>query len=124
MRIKPTPSRRNVVIDIETVSLDPNDPKGALSALTGRVVCICLLIDDGTQMREVTIIGKNETGMLRNFWAHVHPGDVFVGHNAWGYELALLFMPSLWWHRTKNGLALMGMLKQIGVMPGQARKAA
>jgi hypothetical protein len=28
MRISPTPTRRNVVLDIETLSLDPTDPKG------------------------------------------------------------------------------------------------
>jgi predicted PolB exonuclease-like 3'-5' exonuclease len=94
MNIKPTPSRRNVVIDIETISLDPNDPKGALSAINGRVVCICLLIDDGTQMREVTIIGTSETGMLRNFWACVHQADVFIGHNAWGYDFPFLLQRS------------------------------
>ncbi len=49
MRILPTPTRRNVVLDIETLSLDPADPQGALSALTGRIVCICLLFDDGVE---------------------------------------------------------------------------
>jgi 3'-5' exonuclease len=90
MRIKPAPSRRNVVLDIETVALDPNDPKGALSAISGRVVCICLLIDDGSHMKEVTIIGQDESGLLRNFWAHMQPSDVFVGHNVWGYDLPFL----------------------------------
>jgi predicted PolB exonuclease-like 3'-5' exonuclease len=90
MRIKPTPSRRNVVIDIETVSLDPNDPKGALSALTGRIACICLLVDDGTYMKEVMLIGKNETGILRNFWADVQPGDVFIGYNVLNFDMLFI----------------------------------
>jgi predicted PolB exonuclease-like 3'-5' exonuclease len=90
MRIKPTPSRRNVVIDIETISNDPNDPKGALSAISGRIVCICLLIDDGTCMKEVTIIGKEESGLLRNFWAHVQPGDVFIGFNLLNFDMLFI----------------------------------
>ncbi len=50
MRIKPTPTRRNVVLDIETLSLDPVDSKGALSALAGRIVCIGMLFDDGVEV--------------------------------------------------------------------------
>ncbi len=90
MRIKPTPSRRNIVIDIETVSLDPSDPKGALSALTCRIVCICLLVDDGEQMKEVTLIGQDEAGLLRNFWARVQPGDVFCGFNLLNFDCLLV----------------------------------
>ena len=45
MRITPTPARRNVVLDIETVSTDPSDLTVALSALTGRTVCVGLLPD-------------------------------------------------------------------------------
>jgi 3'-5' exonuclease len=89
MRIKPTPSRRNVVIDIETVSSDPVEPKGALSAITGRIVCICLLIDDGTQVREVTLIGT-EAGILRSFWERVLPTDVFLGWNLLNFDLLWL----------------------------------
>jgi DNA polymerase elongation subunit (family B) len=89
MRIKPTPSRRNVVIDVETVSHDPSNPKGALSALTGRIVCICLLIDDGNQIQEVTLIG-NEAGLLRNFWNRVEPGDVFIGYNLMNFDLLFI----------------------------------
>ena len=50
MLILPTPARRNVVLDIETISLDPLDSKGALSALAGRIVCICMLFDDGVEV--------------------------------------------------------------------------
>jgi len=89
MRIKPSPSRRNVVVDIETVSLDPADPKGALSAITGQIVCICLLIDDGDQMREVTLIGA-EAGILRNFWERVEPNDVFIGYNLLNFDLLFI----------------------------------
>ena len=89
MRIKPSPSRRNVVIDIETVSLDPADPKGALSALTGRIVCICLLIDDGNQMNEVALIG-DEKGLLKNFWDRIQPGDVLIGFNLLNYDCMFL----------------------------------
>ena len=43
--------RRIATLDIETVSLDPNDPKGALDAMTGRIVCIGLLFDDGEKLK-------------------------------------------------------------------------
>lgn len=94
MRIKPSPSRRNVVIDIETVALDPSDPKGALSAITGRIVCVCLLIDDGNEVREVTLIG-DEAGILQNFWEKVQPNDVFIGWNLLAFDLLWLRQRSI-----------------------------
>jgi len=94
MRIKPTPSRRNVVIDIETAAHDPADPKGALSALSGRIVCVCLLIDDGEEIREVTLIG-DEVGILQNFWNRVQPNDVFIGWNLLTFDLLWLRQRSI-----------------------------
>jgi hypothetical protein len=44
---KPSSRLRHVTLDIETISTQPENLKGALSALTGRVACICMLIDDG-----------------------------------------------------------------------------
>lgn len=94
MRIKPSPSRRNVVIDIETVSLDPADPKGALSAVTGRIVCVCMLIDDGNEIREVTLIG-DEVGILQNFWGRIQPNDVFIGWNLLAFDMLWLRQRSI-----------------------------
>lgn len=59
MKNKPSKSRRNVFLDVETVSLDPNDSTGALSGLTRQVVCICLLIDDGKQIIEHPLIDRD-----------------------------------------------------------------
>jgi hypothetical protein len=43
---KATSYRRIAVLDIETIAIDPADTKGALDALTGRIVCAGLLFDD------------------------------------------------------------------------------
>lgn len=90
MKIKPTATRRNVFIDIETVTLDSKDDKGALSAVTGRIVCICLLIDDGSTIREEMLIDHDERTLLEAFWAEVKPHDVFIGYNALDFDLPFI----------------------------------
>jgi hypothetical protein len=95
MRIKPSASRRNVVLDIETVTLDPTNAKGALSATTGRIVCIGLLLDDGEQITEQSLCGTDEAELLSSFWATIHAGDVFIGHNI--LEFDLLFIRQRSW---------------------------
>jgi 3'-5' exonuclease len=90
MKIKPTATRRNVFLDIETITQDQSDPKGALSGLTGQVVCICALIDDGRQITEHTLIERDESSLLRSFWSLVRDGDVFIGHNVLGFDLPFL----------------------------------
>jgi predicted PolB exonuclease-like 3'-5' exonuclease len=87
MRITPTLQRRNVFLDIETVALDPDDDKGALSAASGRIVCICLMIDDGQTIAEEAMIDQDENLIIRRFWDLVYAGDVFIGHNAFGFDL-------------------------------------
>jgi uncharacterized protein YprB with RNaseH-like and TPR domain len=87
MQIRPTASRRNVTLDIETVSLDPSDDKGALSALSARIVCLGLLIDDGIEIRELALIDEDESVILRKFWQEVKPTDLLIGHNIWGFDL-------------------------------------
>jgi hypothetical protein len=64
MRFTPGYNRRNMFIDIETVALNPEDEKGALSAATGRVVCVGLLIDDGHTIDEATLIDADERCLL------------------------------------------------------------
>lgn len=88
--LQSTQYRRTVVLDIETVSLDPNLTKGALDALTGRVVCIGLLIDDGARLEEMAIAGEDEAQILTEFWKTVHPTDVLVGHNVVDFDLAFI----------------------------------
>lgn len=89
-RAQSTQFRRTVVVDIETVTLDPNLVKGALDALTGRVVCIGMLIDDGAQLEELAITGENEVNILTEFWATIRPTDVIVGHNVHEFDIPFI----------------------------------
>lgn len=82
--------RRAVTIDIETVSLDPNLAKGALDALTGRIVCVGILIDDGTQMTELAIANEDETKILTQFWSTIHATDCLIGFNLIEFDLAFV----------------------------------
>lgn len=79
--------RRTVVMDIETIALEPTCAKGALDALTGRIVCIGLLFDDGKNTTEATIIDPDETLLLERFWASLLSTDVLVGHNILEFDL-------------------------------------
>lgn len=81
MKINPKTTRRNVVLDIETVSLDPAVPDGALSAITGRIACICLLVDDGETVTERAFIDPEEAVLLGQFWNTVRPTDLLIGFN-------------------------------------------
>jgi len=90
MNLKPTPSRRNVFLDVETTALDNTNPKGALSALTGRIVCICTLTDDGVELREQTFIGHDEAELLKSFWKSLQAGDTLCGHNCLAFDLTYI----------------------------------
>lgn len=90
MQYLPHSSRRNVVIDIETVATNSDDSTGALSALTGRIVCIGLLFDDGETVTELALIDQDEGQMLRSFWQTVRPTDVFIGHNVLQFDLPFI----------------------------------
>jgi DNA polymerase elongation subunit (family B) len=81
---------RVVVLDIETVALDPNDEKGALDAMSGRVVCIGMLIDDGQIVTEITLADKDERQLITEFWRTVAPSDVLVGHNVLEFDVRFL----------------------------------
>ena len=89
-----TASRRLIVIDIETISLNPLDPKGALDATAGRIVCIGLLIDDGHETGERALIHEDERQLLQEFWSLIQPSDVIVGHNVLGFDLPFIFQRS------------------------------
>lgn len=90
MDLEPKQYRRLVVLDIETVSLDPNLAKGALDALTGRVVCVGMLIDDGARLVELAIASEDEVQILTEFWNAIQPTDVLVGFNLIEFDLAFL----------------------------------
>ena len=79
--------RRTLVLDIETVSLDPSDESGALHAMTGRVVCVGMLVDDGFAVIEMTFTGEDERGIITDFWAALKPSDLLVGHNVLDFDL-------------------------------------
>jgi DNA polymerase elongation subunit (family B) len=89
MNLRPTPDRANVFLDIETASLD-NNPEGALSALKGRLLCVCTLTDDGNSLKEQAFVGEDETELLKAFWGSVRPGQCFVGHNALNFDLTFI----------------------------------
>jgi hypothetical protein len=42
-------------------------------ALTGRIVCIGMLIDDGAQLEEPAITDENEVHILTKFWTRSAP---------------------------------------------------
>jgi len=74
--VQPT---RVVAVDIETVTLDPANDKGALDALSGRVVCVAMLIDDGNLVSELALAGEDERRMIGEFWRVLGASDVIVG---------------------------------------------
>jgi len=82
--------RRTVVLDIETVALDPSNEKGALDAMTGRAVCISMLADDGKAAKEITLAGEDEARIIAGFWDALRPGDVVVGHNVLDFDIRFL----------------------------------
>jgi DNA polymerase elongation subunit (family B) len=88
--LQPTQYRRTVTLDIETISLDPNLAKGALDALTGRIVCVGMLIDDGAQITELAIAEEDEAQILAKFWGTIHPTDVIVGHNVHEFDVPFI----------------------------------
>jgi DNA polymerase elongation subunit (family B) len=81
---------RVVVVDIETVALDTNDDRGALDALTGRIVCIGMLIEDGQIVTEITLADEDERRLITEFWRNIAPSDVLVGHNILDFDLRFL----------------------------------
>jgi 3'-5' exonuclease len=89
-----TSNRRLVVLDIETISLNPTDPKGALDATSGRIVCIGLLVDDGQGVTERALINEDERQLLQEFWGQLEPSDVIVGHNVLGFDLPFILQRS------------------------------
>lgn len=82
--------RRTVVLDIETVSLEPGNEEGALNAMTGRVVCIGMLIEEDAGITEMVLAGESENEIMRDFWAAMKPRDLIVGHNVLDFDLRFL----------------------------------
>jgi len=85
-----TQYRRIVVLDIETIALDPANAKGALDALTGRIVCVGLLFDDGKTRVEQAILEEDETKLLVKLWDSLKPTDAIVGHNVLEFDVPFI----------------------------------
>jgi len=89
MNIIARPDRRLAFLDIETVGTEAVE-KAALSAVTGRVVCVGLMFDDGKELVEHNLVDADEASILRRFWALVRASDCFVGHNIAQFDLMFL----------------------------------
>ena len=89
-------NRRIVTLDLESVSLDPNDPRGALG--TGgkgvapgekmQIVVAGMFVDDGRRLTPVPVVDQDERRLLKNFWGTLRPDDTIVGHNVREFDLA------------------------------------
>ena len=79
--------RRLVVLDIETVALDFGTVKGALDAMSGRIVCIGLLVEDAMGLHEIALATRDEAQILREFWNVIQPSDLVIGHNIIDFDL-------------------------------------
>ena len=90
MKSQASQFRRFVVLDIETASLLGSDDDGALDALSGRVVCICMLFDDGHETKEVILAGEDEAQLLIEFWSALQPTDVLIGHNLLEFDIPFI----------------------------------
>ncbi len=88
--ITPRSDRRLVFLNIETVPTVNGDPDGALFALTGRVVCVAMAMDDGAAITESTFLDLDEKCILQDFWHAVRPSDCFCGHNIWSFDLPFI----------------------------------
>src|SRR5579872_7531048 len=82
--------RRIAVLDIETVSENPGDARGALDAKTGRIVCIGMLFDDGARLVQAPIADVDEKKLLERFWASLQASDLLVGHNILDFDLMFI----------------------------------
>lgn len=90
MDFYPSPTCRNVVLDIQTVPLDPSIPSGALSASRNRVASISMLIDDGYSISEVSLVTLDERSLVKQFWAEVRECDRFIGWNSLEFDLSFV----------------------------------
>src|SRR5260370_37603991 len=82
--------RRLVIMDIETVSLNPQDPDGAKAARTGRIACIGMLIDDAVTLTPLMISDQDERKLLERFWASITDNDLLVGHSILSFDLLVI----------------------------------
>jgi hypothetical protein len=77
-------------LDVETITTDQSDPTDVLSALKDHVVCLCMLIDDGSNIVEISLIDADESVILGRFWQLAHSDDLFIGHNTLEFDLTFV----------------------------------
>ena len=82
--------KRIVSMDIETVTLDSSNDKGALNPTAGRIVCIGLLLDDGEGTSEIAFVDEDEKSLIEAFWETVGRYDLLVGHNILDFDLMFI----------------------------------
>lgn len=82
--------RRIVVVDIETIPLDNKLENAALDAMTGRIVCIGLLIEDKDGTTESVLMDQDERKLLKSFWEMLRPTDLLIGHNLLEFDLPFI----------------------------------
>lgn len=64
-----------------------------LDGTFGKICCIGYIKEDG----EVTkgVLKGDETEILRQFWEIASDVNLFIGHNAWGFDLPFIFQRSI-----------------------------
>ena len=85
--------RRLIVLDIETIGTDEAVQDAALSALTGKIVCLAMLVERNGMLIERGYTG-DEVEILTRFWKVVKPTDLIVGHNALEFDLPFILQRS------------------------------
>jgi hypothetical protein len=98
----PQNGRRIVTLDIETISLDPNDPRGALGAgsddaapgAKSQIIIAGMLIDDGEKLTAAPAIDREEPRLLEKFWRTLRPEDTLWGFNLRDFDLQRIMQRS------------------------------
>lgn len=90
MKVNPSPERRHVFLRIATVPIDPGDLAGGRSAVTGRIACIGLLVDDGELVTEASLVHEDERVIVDSFWKIIEPNDVFVAFGLLDFDLPFI----------------------------------
>lgn len=79
MTICPTPTRRTIILAVQTADANQSRPNHVVPAHTEVIICIHLIIDDGARVTEVRFSDAAEADLLQKFWGAVQPDDVFFG---------------------------------------------
>jgi hypothetical protein len=81
MKINPTESQRIVLLDIQSDDRDQPPSSNSRAVQAEFIVCINIVVDNGTRVTEAKFHSATEKDLLREFWQAVHPHDVFFGRN-------------------------------------------